>query len=109
MTSQSIYHICTRTSWVDQYDSSEYRHDSLILEKFIHCSRLEQIEGVLSRYFQGIHDLLILTIDTNKITPTLKFEKAPNGEMFPHIYGAINKDAIISIEEVIKKNQYGQS
>lgn len=95
-----IYHICDKQSWHDQIKAREYRHVSLVSENFIHCSELDQIQGVLDRYFQDAEDLLLLTIDKSRLVAKCLYEKAPNGELFPHIYGPINKDAIVDIKKI---------
>ncbi|MDF1696918.1 MAG: DUF952 domain-containing protein [Saprospiraceae bacterium] len=95
-----IYHICTNEAWQTQFSSDEYVHESLFTEGFIHCSSESQVEGVLDRYFKGQSDLIVLIIDTTKIIPPLKYEKAPIGQYFPHIYGPINKNAIIEIKKL---------
>lgn len=98
-----IYHIVAVSSWEHQAESQQYVHASLEQEGFIHASRAAQIAGVLDRYYVGVNDLLKLTIDTDLLdtTSTLKEELADSiGEIFPHIYGPINKSAIISIEKV---------
>lgn len=102
MTHSLIYHICTENSWNKQLNSSFYTHESLDLEGFIHCSNEEQIAGVLSRYFKEINDLLLLTIQCEKVIAEIKYETAPNGEYFPHIFGQINKDAILKISKIDK-------
>ena len=82
---------------------SNYIHASLDQEGFIHASRATQIVGVLDRYYSGVNDLLKLTIDTDLLdaTSTLKEELAESiGEIFPHVYGPINKSAIVSIEKI---------
>ena len=98
-----IYHIVTFSSWEEQSESSDYVHASLEKEGFIHASRSTQVAGVLDRYYEGIKDLLKLTIDTNLLASTspLKEELAASvGENFPHIFGPINKSAIIGVEKI---------
>ena len=102
MINPIIFHICTKQSWEEQSEASHYTHDSLEVEKFIHCSNEEQISGVLARYFTELEDLLLLKIESKKVIPEIKYEKAPIGEYFPHIYGALNKDAIIEVQEMDK-------
>ena len=102
MEKPTIYHICIKKSWQEQSTSMDYVHDSLESEKFIHCSNEDQIEGVLNRYFTGINNLVILTIESNKVISPIKYEIAPIGEYFPHIYGPLNKDAIIEVKEIDK-------
>ena len=98
-----IYHIVAVSSWEEQVESQRYVHASLDQEGFIHASRAAQIAGVLDRYYVGVNDLLKLTIDTDLLdaTSTLKEELAESiGEVFPHIYGPINKSSIVSIEKI---------
>jgi len=103
MINKNIYHICTEQEWSNQIDSHEYTHPSLKAEDFIHCSEDHQVQGVLDRYFNGKSNLLILTIDTLRVIPKLQYDKAPIGEEFPHIYGPLNKDAIIDIKKINDK------
>jgi len=98
-----IYHIVAVSSWEEQVELPNYIHASLDQEGFIHASRATQIVGVLDRYYSGVNDLLKLTIDTDLLdaTSTLKEELAESiGEIFPHVYGPINKSAIVSIEKI---------
>ena len=100
MNALQIYHICTAASWSQQEHASFYIHDSLQDEKFIHCSEEHQIAGVLQRYFKNQTNLMILTIDVSRLQPKLKYEMAPIGQYFPHIYGPINKDAIMKAKKI---------
>jgi len=92
---QLIYHICTKSSWTDQQQESTYMHESINAEGFIHASDGHQVGGVLGRYFAGTDDLLLLVVDKDKVEPKLQYDEAPIGEQFPHIYGPLNKSAII--------------
>jgi uncharacterized protein (DUF952 family) len=91
-----IYHITTEGEWKN---SSEffYSPSAFQKEKFIHCCSKEQLKGVLQRYFTGQRNLLLLTLDERKIKALLKYEPSTNNEMYPHIFGEINKDAIVEI------------
>lgn len=96
-----IYHITTKHEWNSAKEKGFVTAPSLETEGFIHCSEARQVKGVLERYYQGKKDILKLTIDTQKLTAELKYELAPSiKENFPHIYGTINHEAIISVEEV---------
>lgn len=94
-----IYHIVLPETWEIFREKDFYEAESLHTEGFIHCSFAEQIEGVLGRYYQGVEKVLILTIDSEKLTSKLVNEPSTNNEIYPHIYGQINHDAIVEIEE----------
>ncbi|MBS1759796.1 MAG: DUF952 domain-containing protein [Bacteroidetes bacterium] len=93
-----IYHIAFAQDWADAKQNGYYEHPSLKLEGFIHCSEVQQVAGVLERYFNGKSSLVKLSIDTEKLKSKLQYDPSPStGEMFPHIYGVLNLDAVVDI------------
>ncbi len=94
-----IYHIVTPEIWEKFKDENEYEAASLQTEGFIHCSFAEQLDAVLNRYYKDAEKVLILEIETDKLTSELVNEPSTNNEIYPHIYGKINVDAIENIEE----------
>ena len=104
-----IYHIIPRTDWVAAQRNGEYRAESLVSEGFIHCSTAEQAAPVANAFYSTQSGLLLLVIDPARLTSPLQWdppahpapELAPaslHGE-FPHIYGALNLDAVIETRE----------
>lgn len=101
MQSDFIYHITTRQQWAEALQLGHYDSDTLATEGFIHCSTEDQVAGVLDRYYQGQSGLLKLKIEKAKIERPLIFELAGSiNEVFPHIHGALNLDAIVAVEEL---------
>jgi uncharacterized protein (DUF952 family) len=100
----NIYHIVLKSDWKQQINLPEYTAASLAIEGFIHASNLEQIVATLNRFFATEMDnVVILKIDTTLLLPKLVYEPAGD-ELFPHIFGGINKNAIVEIlgEEFIR-------
>lgn len=96
-----IYHVTTRQEWNVAKELGIYIAPSLKTEGFIHCSTLQQIRGVVERYYMGKKDLLKLVIDPQKLNSELKYELSPSvKEDFPHVYGPINLEAIVNIETI---------
>jgi len=95
-----IYHVVAVSDWQLQKVSDFYEHPSLVSEGFIHCCTEAQIEGVLDRYFDGVHDLLLLSIDLDLVVSDVLFEVATEGEKYPHVYGSVEKAAIVNIEKI---------
>ncbi len=91
-----IYHIVLPEVWEKFKDEKFYEADSLASEGFIHCSFADQLEAVLQRYYKGTEKVLILTIDVEKLTSKLVEEPSTNNEIYPHIYGQINLESVIS-------------
>jgi uncharacterized protein (DUF952 family) len=95
-----IYHI-TSQEWWQQWDNVDYYESpTLNEEKFIHLSTAEQVDGVLERYYAGQSNLLKLHINTALLSAELKYELATNNEFFPHLFGRLNKNAIVTIEAI---------
>ena len=104
-----IYHVTTNQEWSDAVKKGFYIAHSLESEGFIHCSKEEQVKGVLERYFSGKTDLVKLIIDTEKLTSVLKYELAPSiHEEFPHVYGPINLDAVMEVKKINGFNRLQQ-
>jgi uncharacterized protein (DUF952 family) len=101
-----IYHIASRSAWSEARGRGDYRAESLETQGFIHCSTEEQVVPVTQQFYSGQHDLLLLVIEPALLEPDLKWEPpaegAPppgvaEGDLFPHVYGPINLDAIVRV------------
>lgn len=96
-----IYHIVAAADWAGQANSPTYAAPSLDTDGFIHLSTRHQVAGVLERYYRHVPDLLLLHVDADRLLAELKYEVATNNESFPHLYGPLNKDAVVRIEELV--------
>ena len=96
-----IYHIVLPEVWDRFKERPSYQPESLATEGFIHCSYPSQLEAVLKRYYGGVERVLILKIETEKLLSKLVKEPSTNNEMYPHIYGRLNRNAVVGIEERI--------
>jgi uncharacterized protein (DUF952 family) len=104
-----IYHITSSQAWQEAQQRGEYRADSLESEGFIHCSTESQILPVAEKYYRGQSDLLLLKIDPARLASELRWEPpsggapppgVPEGDLFPHIYGPINLDAVVKVYDL---------
>src|SRR6478736_3924413 len=101
MESDYIYHITTKKQWAEAVEAGHYDSETLATEGFIHCSTEPQVAGVLDRYYKGRTELLKLKIEKSKIERPLIFELAGSiNEVFPHIHGALNLDAVVETTEI---------
>ena len=94
----TIYHIVLPEVWKEFEGEEFYSAESLASEGFIHCSFENQLEGVLERYYSGGGKVLVLEIDSEKLVSKLVNEPSTNDEIYPHIYGKINKKAIVDVK-----------
>lgn len=101
MESDYIYHVTTKKQWADALLLGHFDSDTLATEGFIHCSTEPQIAGVLDRYYKGKTDLVKLKIEKSKVDRPLIFELAGSiNEVFPHIHGALNLNAVVEVSEI---------
>jgi uncharacterized protein (DUF952 family) len=101
-----IYHITSRAAWNDAPQRGDYRAESLETEGFIHCSTESQVVPVAEKYYTGQRGLALLMIDPSLLSADLKWEPpsggtpppgVPQGDLFPHVYGPINLDAVVKV------------
>ena len=91
-----IYHVTKKQAWQNALQKGYYEAASLSTEGFIHTSTLPQVAGVLNRYYKNEVDLILLHIDESKLISPVKYEMALSvNELFPHIFGPININAVI--------------
>jgi uncharacterized protein (DUF952 family) len=90
-----IYHIVMPEVW-DAFDTDHYRVGSLDSEGFIHCSFADQLDGVIKRYYSGADEIVVLEIETDRLMSRVVNEPSTANEIYPHIYGPINRDAIVA-------------
>ena len=91
-----IYHIATAEDWTRGQSGGSYRPAAFDRDGFIHCSTADQVHHVANTYLRGMSGLLLLRIDTQRLTGDLRYEDSHgDGRHFPHIYGDLNIDAVI--------------
>jgi uncharacterized protein (DUF952 family) len=91
-----IFHVAERDAWGSP---DTYRPASLTEEGFIHCSTAAQLIEVANGRFAGRTDLLLVTIEPDLLHAPVVFEDCyESGRRFPHIYGAIDPGAVVSVE-----------
>ena len=93
-----IYHLVPESHWDSAKSEREYRAESLAMEGFIHCSKDHaQALSVANRLYGDRSDMLVLEVETERLASPLKHEPSRSGEIYPHIYGPLNTDAVIGV------------
>jgi uncharacterized protein (DUF952 family) len=99
-----IFHITLPAHWEQaQRDGAitmSTRDVTLAEEGFVHCSFAEQVVATAARYYAGRTDVVLLEIDELRLTARLVVEPSPStGDLYPHVYGAINRSAVVAVHE----------
>lgn len=101
-----IYHITSRKEWSAAQKAGQYAAPSLASEGFIHASTSTQVLPVAEKFYKGQRGLVLLLIDPARLSSDLKWEPpfdgapppgAPPADLFPHVYGPINLDAVVHV------------
>lgn len=83
-----------------------YSTDSLAKEGFIHCSNHDQVIRVANQFYGQEQALLILCINVDRLTSPVRDEDGGTGELFPHVYGPIDRVAIVE-ERALRRDKDG--
>jgi uncharacterized protein (DUF952 family) len=67
---------------------------------FIHCTNGERrLADVLSEFYrETAGEWLVLYIDLDLVTAPVRYDDPD--EVFPHIYGPLNRDAIVAVRQI---------
>jgi uncharacterized protein (DUF952 family)/putative methionine-R-sulfoxide reductase with GAF domain len=100
--SEPLFHIAAARAW--ERSGDRYAPADFAKEGFVHCSTKEQVIGVANALFRGRADLLLLTIDANRIDAPIRYERASEGaERFPHVYSPLPRAAVLAVEPMVAR------
>ncbi len=109
-----IFHIATVTDWAEAQRGGAYTTSTLGVsledEGFIHASRADQWQAVRERYYADVAEpLVLLEIETELLDVTWVEEPPTPGarETFPHIYGPLRVEAVVSVTPLEKSRPTG--
>ena len=95
MVNRLIYHICRENEWVVAKRSGIYTGSSQDQsDGFIHFSSGSQIVGSANKHRAGQDNLILVEVDTQKLSSSLKWELSRNDEKFPHLYDDLPLSAV---------------
>jgi len=88
-----IYHLVPAAYWRDLDPAAPYLPPDFESDGFIHCTRgLDLLVQVADTYYRNVPgEFLLLVIDETRVLAEIKYE-----DSFPHIYGPLNRDAIVA-------------
>ena len=96
-----IYHLVPKAAW-EIAPPGPFRAPSLESEGFIHCSNREQVARSANKFYADELEMLVLAIDPARLSSELRDEEGRPGELFPHIYGPIDREAIIEVIGLVR-------
>ena len=108
-----IHHLARAEYYRAQPEDAPYVPEGFELEGFIHCTEdpaiLVHVANMYMKLVPG--EVVVLVIDPERVTAEVRLEApaplAPPdsplaGVLFPHIYGPLNRDAIVEVRTVMR-------
>lgn len=96
-----LHHIMTTDAWArfeaDGISVQSTRDRTLAEEGFIHCSYDDQVEGTLARFYGDLDEVVIVTLDPQRLDAEVVDEPAADGTLFPHVRGPLTMGAVIEV------------
>lgn len=89
------YHLVPIPVWEERGDGESYLPEAFEQDGFIHTTNgLDPLIEVANMFYTGDdRPYMVLVLDTTKITSELRYDD--EGQVYPHIYGPLNTDAVI--------------
>ncbi len=102
-----IYKIVTERAWIEAQAAGDYRGSADdIRDGYIHFSTAAQVQRTLGKHFARLtKPLLLLAIDAASLGTALRFEVSSGGAKYPHLYGAMPLDAVVSLQAIDRDEQ----
>ena len=100
--SDLTFHLVAAEYYRDSDRSAPYVPAAFEADGFIHCTDGGgNVADVANRYYREDRRMyIVLVIDKARVEPRVIYED-PAG-IYPHIYGALNRDAIIGVWPVLR-------
>ncbi len=93
-----IYKICHQTEWDAAQAAGQFSGAGIDLtDGYIHFSTAAQAAETARLHFSGRAGLVLVAVDTSMLGDTLKWEASRGGDLFPHLYEALQLDAVVSV------------
>lgn len=98
MEDKIILHCMKKDLWDKRKDKDQWGHIDLERFGFIHCSTIENFDRVTPNWKDLDDELVTLCIDTEKLQAPVRYEDLDgSGEKYPHIYGLVNREAVVRV------------
>ena len=94
------YHATAKAHWDASNTADPYVSSDFAEEGFIHCTdSADALPSVLTTYYKDESGAwVVLTIDKDRVSSPIRYEDPDN--VFPHIYGPLNRDAIVDVRDI---------
>jgi uncharacterized protein (DUF952 family) len=91
----TIYKICEAALWAQAQHDGAFAGSAVdFADGYIHFSTAAQVAATAARHFTGMSGLVVVAIEAEQLGAALKWERARDGALFPHLYGSLPLSAV---------------
>ena len=65
---------------------------------YIHFSTAAQVRETAMKHFAGQPDLLLVTVEAERLGEALRFEPSRGGDLFPHLYAPLQLAEVLRVD-----------
>jgi len=95
--SEIIYKIIPTEAWEQAVRADMFAGAPVdILDGYIHFSDPSQVVETAAKHFSGQADLMLVAVECARLGDALKWEPSRGGALFPHLYGPLPMEAVLS-------------
>jgi uncharacterized protein (DUF952 family) len=95
-----VYKILPRAEWAAARAAGRFEGSAVDrADGFIHFSTAAQAQETARRHFAGQAGLVVLEVEADDLGAALRWEPSRGGDLFPHLYGALDAAAVRRVGE----------
>lgn len=104
-----VYKILTGEQWQAFQQDGEFAGAPVDLaDGFIHLSAGHQVAETARRHFGDQTEIWLIAVDARALGESLKWEISRGGEPFPHFYGELTLESVVSHRRVTRQQDADQ-
>jgi uncharacterized protein (DUF952 family) len=69
-----------------------------LADGYIHFSTARQVRETAAKHFAGQHDLLLVSVDAERLGDALRYGPSRGGDLFPHLYGSLRLADVLRVD-----------
>lgn len=96
-----IYKIATVAQWRAAEAAGVFKGAPIDLaDGYIHFSTGTQVAETLAKHFAGQLELLLVSIESDRLGAALRWEVSRGGELFPHLYATLPVNSVLAVHKI---------
>ena len=96
-----IYKLFRGPEWADLQAAGETRGAPVdVADGYVHFSTAAQVRETAEKWFAGVADLWLLSVDSEGLGTDLRWEPSRGGALFPHLYRSLRMRDVIAAQQV---------